>query len=65
MKVHELRAMSEMELSNHLEDLKEVLFNLRFQHATRQDPSPIRLRLLRRQISQVLTIITEKQKKIG
>jgi len=35
---------------------------LRFQHATKQESNPVRLRLLRREISRVLTIMTEKKK---
>ncbi|MBP7461891.1 MAG: 50S ribosomal protein L29 [Candidatus Delongbacteria bacterium] len=64
MKAREIRQMSQNELENHLEDLQAELFNLRFQHATRQDRSPIRLRTLRREIARVYTIITENNKSI-
>lgn len=62
MKAREIRQMSQNELENHLEDLQEEMFNLRFQHALRQDRSPIRLRILRREIARVYTIISETSK---
>ncbi len=61
-KAAEIREMNETELENYLEDIQEEYFNLRFQHATKQESNPVRLRLLRREISRVLTIMTEKKK---
>ena len=43
MKATELRNMSEVDLTKKL-DLKQELFNLRFQHAINQLDNPIRLR---------------------
>ena len=62
-KTSEIKEMQIPELDNYLEDLTEELFNLRFQHATKQASSPIRLRTLKHEIARVKTIITEKELK--
>ncbi len=42
-------------------ELRKELFNLRFQHATHQLENTSRLKLVRRDIARVNTIIREKQ----
>ena len=44
MKTSELRIKTTPELMNELTNLKEELFNLRFQHATGQLENPLRIR---------------------
>lgn len=56
MKAEELREQTDGELEKRLADLREELFNLRFQHATGQLENPIRLRDVRRDIARVLTV---------
>ena len=63
MKATEFRKMNEVELSEKLTDLKEELFNLRFQHAINQLENPIRLKEVRRDIARVKTIIRENELK--
>ncbi|MGN0988913.1 MAG: 50S ribosomal protein L29 [Eubacteriales bacterium] len=61
MKAEQIRNMSVSELEAKLKDLKEELFNLRFQHATKQLDNPIRLADVKKDIARVKTILHEKQ----
>ena len=56
----ELRDLSVTELEKKSADLKEELFNLRFQHATGQLENPIRIREVKRTYARVRTISTER-----
>jgi len=55
MKASELRDQSPEQLDDHLRELREELFNLRFQQATRQLTNTSRIREVRRDIARVLT----------
>ena len=55
MKASELRELSEEQLADRLRELREELFNLRFQYATRQLTNTARIREVRRDIARVLT----------
>ncbi|EKP94856.1 MULTISPECIES: 50S ribosomal protein L29 [Thermaerobacter] len=61
MKAKELRELSDEELNKKLRDLKEELFNLRFQAATGQLDNPMRLRQVRRDIARVQTIQRQRE----
>jgi len=61
MKAEKLREMTGEELELKLKDLKEELFNLRFQNATAQLENPLRIRKVRRDIARVKTVLREKQ----
>ena len=63
MKTNELRDKTELELQQTLKELKEELFNLRFQHAINQLDNPMRINSLKKDIARVMTIIREKQLK--
>ena len=58
--VRELRDLGETELFERLESDKEELFNLRFQHATGQLDNPMRIKQVRHEIAQILTIVRER-----
>lgn len=60
MKASELREMSVAELNKKLADLKQELFNLRFQHAINQLDNPIRINAVKKDIARVMTILAEK-----
>lgn len=60
MKAKELREMTEVELNKKLADLKQELFNLRFQHAINQLENPIRIDAVKKDIARVMTILAEK-----
>lgn len=64
MKVKELRDLTSDELSRKLSDLKEELFNLRFQLATGQLENPVRVQEVRKNIARVMTIIHERALKV-
>ena len=56
----DLRKMSAEELNAKLKELKEELFNLRFQHAINQLDNPQRMVEVKRNIARVMTILSEK-----
>ena len=58
--VKELRDMSAEELNAKLKDLKQELFNLRFQHAINQLENPHRIVEVKRDIARVMTILQQK-----
>ena len=61
MKVAELRDKNAAELELLLKDLKEELFNLRFQHAINQLENPMRIPSVKKDIARVMTLIREKE----
>jgi large subunit ribosomal protein L29 len=61
MKPNEVRALSDKELSEKLDELKEELFNLRFQHAINQLDNPIRIKEVKRDIARVLTEVRARE----
>jgi len=58
MKVQEIRELSNQELENKMKELKEELFNLRFQLATGQLENIMRISDVRR--ARVKTVIRER-----
>ena len=63
MNAKELREMSVEQLNTklgELKELKEELFNLRFQHAINQLDNPQRMVEVKRNIARVMTILSEK-----
>jgi large subunit ribosomal protein L29 len=61
MKTEDIREMSIPELNHKLEELRTELFNLRFQKAKNLLDKVDRLRLVRRDIARVMTIMKQKQ----
>jgi len=61
MKAKEIREMSVSELEAKLKDLKAELFNLRFQHATKQLDNPMVIASVKKDIAKVKTILRQKQ----
>ncbi len=59
MKASELRDFSIDELQTKLKDLKEELFNLRFQLAINQLENPTRIKAVKKDIARVSTVIRE------
>jgi large subunit ribosomal protein L29 len=59
-KATDVRAKTPDELSTMLLDLRKEHFNLRFQRATGQQEGVGRVKLVRRQIARVKTIMAEK-----
>ena len=63
--LEKIRELNETELDKKLRDLKEELFNLRFQHAINQLDNPMRLKAVKKEIAVGKTIIRENELKSG
>ena len=63
--INKIRELSETELNKKLQDLKEELFNLRFQHAINQLENPMRLKAVKKEIAIIKTILRENELKNG
>lgn len=61
MKAKELNKLNADELNKKLKELKEELFNLRFQAAMGQLNNPLLIRTCRKDIARVQTIIRQRQ----
>jgi len=57
----ELRALTDGEIDEKLDDAKEELFNLRFQLASAQLEDSSRIKQVRRSIARYKTVIRERQ----
>ena len=62
MKASELRELTAEELQQKLKDLKEELFNLRFQLAINQLENPMRISAVKMDIARVHTVLTQMEK---
>ena len=61
MRARQLRDLTDAELTRHLEETRQELFNLRFQSATGALENPARLKLAKREIARILTVRTERE----
>ncbi len=61
MKIQDIRDLSTQELEDKIKDLKEELFNLRFQNATNQLDNPMRIVSVKKDIARVKTVLKEKE----
>lgn len=57
----EIRELSEVELANRETELKQELFNLRFQLAVNRLENPMRLKAVKREIAVIKTIKRERE----
>ena len=62
MKANEIRELTSQQLEEKLKELKEELFNLRFQHAIQQLDNPQKIVETKKTIAQILTVLTEIEK---
>lgn len=60
MKATEIRNLSDQDLTQKLQDLKQELFNLRFQLATGQLENPNAVGLVKKDIARVRTVQQER-----
>ena len=65
MKAGELRPLENADLTRRDSDLRQELFNLRFQFATRQLTNSARFRQVRRDIARIETIMRERELEAG
>ena len=61
MKINEIRDLSSQEIVDKIQDLKEELFNLRFQNATNQLDNPIRIAAVKKDIARLKTVLKEQE----
>ena len=61
VKAHELDDLNDVDLESRLREAKEELFNLRFQAATGQLESHGRLRLVKKDIARIYTVVRERE----
>ncbi|MFH0801484.1 MAG: 50S ribosomal protein L29 [bacterium] len=59
--VGKMREMTPVELKDRLKDVKEELFNLRFQLATGHLEDFTKIRQIRRNIARIQTVLKEKE----
>jgi large subunit ribosomal protein L29 len=61
MKASEIRDLGMEEMLRKLEDLKQELFNLRFQHETGQLENPQKMKQTKRDIARMKTLIKQSE----
>ena len=61
MKASEIKDLSKEEMLRKLDDLKEGLFNLRFQHETGQLENPQKMKQAKRDIARMKTLIKQSE----
>jgi len=59
MKIEEIVQFTETEIKQKLEDAQEELQNLKFQHSTHQLDNPLRIRMVRRDVAKLKTVLRE------
>ena len=62
MKIKELREMSPEELKHRETELVDQLFKLRFQKSLGQLESPMKIKVLRRDIARIKTLLNQSAK---
>lgn len=60
MKIEDIRAKTADQLMDELEKMRKEQFNLRFQRATGQLENMARVKVLRRSIARIMTVIKER-----
>ncbi len=63
MKAKELRELTPEEIKKKEKDLKEELFNLRFQHSTGQLENTARMKTIKKDVAKTETVLREKELK--
>ena len=61
MRSDEIREMSNDDITARIKDLEEEQFRLRFRSATEPLEDPLRLRVIRRDLARLKTILKEQQ----
>ncbi len=61
MKIFEVREIPVAELTKRIKDEEENLIHLKFQKATSQLESPIKIRIVRRDIARMKTVLHERE----
>ena len=64
-RLSDLRVMTDDQLSDEILALKKEQFNLRFQRANGQLEKTNRVRIVRKEIARIQTVMTEQRRKAG
>ena len=65
MRARELRDLTDDELDHKLHERRQELFNLRFQSVTGALENSARLKLAKREIARILTVVNERESAKG
>lgn len=65
MKIEEIREISSEEAQKKILELKQELFNMRFQKSMNQLQNPMRIRYLRKTIARINTVLRQKELQIN
>ncbi|MBM3479970.1 MAG: 50S ribosomal protein L29 [Alphaproteobacteria bacterium] len=63
MKIADIRGKTADQLKDELTSLRKEQFNLRFQRASGQLENVARIRVVRRDIAKIMTVLAERQRK--
>ena len=63
MKIADIRAKTADQLGEELGNLRKEQFNLRFQRASGQLENVSRIRVVRRDIAKIMTVLAERRRK--
>ena len=62
MKIADIRGKTADQLKDELSSLRKEQFNLRFQRASGQFENVARIRVVRRDIAKIMTVLAERQR---
>ena len=63
MKTFEIKDLSDAELAKRIADERESLAHMKFQQATKQIENTSKLKLIRRDIARMMTMISQRKRK--
>ena len=64
-KATNMRELSPDDIRARLGELREELFNLRFRNSMKQLDNPLKIREGRREMARLMTVLTEKERKLA
>lgn len=61
MKISEIRELTDAEIQERIDDEREMLQKMYFNHAITEIESPAKIRMSKRTIAQMLTVVRERE----
>jgi large subunit ribosomal protein L29 len=61
LRISEIRALTDAQLRQNIEELNEELFSLRFQRASYKTVNPARFGQIKKNIAQIKTVLRERE----
>ena len=62
VKVAAIRDMTVDEMRTRIAELREEMFNLRFRNTMKQLDNPLKIRVSRRELARLMTVLSEKER---